>query len=62
MEKGKGGEKREGRGDKGVICSQGIRGKERSNSTGVLEDWCKRKRDDLLVDREWGVLRLPRER
>lgn len=54
MEEGKEGEKGEERGDKGVICSQGIRGKERSSSTGVLEDWCKRKRDDSLVDREGG--------
>lgn len=44
MEEGKGAEKREGRGGKGVICSQGMRGRERSSSTGVLEDWCKRKR------------------
>lgn len=54
MEEGKEGEKREERGGKGVICSQEIRGKERSSSTKVLEDWCKRKRDDSLVDREGG--------
>lgn len=55
MEEGKEGEKREERGGKGVICSQGIKGgKERSSSTGVLVDWCKRKRDDSLVDREGG--------
>lgn len=44
MEQDKGGEKREGRDGKGVICSQGIRGKERSSSTEILEDWCIEKK------------------
>jgi len=37
MEEGRGGGKREGRGGKGGLFSQGMGRRERSGSTGVLE-------------------------